>query len=306
MAKREQIYRLMLIAELLKRKPKGITYEETRVFLEEKFQDRGWISDLKFGEKTFERDRKLIMELLGLESAYERSSMKFKIVDDEIDIEPDSILDDVMLINAYRQTKESSHIMLFEKRKARGLKHLHGLLHSIQNMKLVSLQYQKFWDTESQKRVLEPYAIKEFNYRWYLLACDKNDREKTMKTFALDRMSELEIHNSAFTRKTYDVEAAFTHSFGIISTLDEKPQEIILDFHWHQGKYVKSLPLHTSQEIIYEDENRVVVKLKLVPTFDFIQQILSHGELVEVVSPQSLRDEVKSLIQEMHAISHKE
>lgn len=51
MAKREQIYRLMLIAELLKSKPNGITYDETKNFLEEKFRDKGWISELKFGEK---------------------------------------------------------------------------------------------------------------------------------------------------------------------------------------------------------------------------------------------------------------
>lgn len=242
------------------------------------------------------------MELLGLESTFERSSMKFKIVDDEIDVETDNVLDNIMLINAYRQAKDSSTVMLFEKRKARGFNHLNGILHAIQNSKIVSLQYQKFWDTEAQRRVLEPYALKEFNYRWYLLACEKNDSEKVMKTFALDRMSELEISNSSFKRKKYDVEAAFTHSFGIISTLDEKPQEIVLAFNWHQGQYVKSLPLHTSQEIVSEDENRVVVKLMLVPTFDFIQQLLSHGELVEVISPQSLREEMREKINPMKAI----
>lgn len=299
MAKREQIYRLMLIAELLKRKPKGITYQEAKEYLEEKFHEKDWISELKFGEKTFERDRKLILELLGLESAFARSSKTFKIIDDETEVDSENVFDNIMLIDAYRQAKGNSEIMLFEKRKARGLNHLNGLLHAIQNTKIISLQYKKFWDANSQKRILEPYALKEFNYRWYLLANERSSKNLKIKTFGLDRVSDLEISNSSFVRKTMNVDDLFKNSFGIISSLDEKPLEIILSFDAVQGKYIKSLPLHHSQEIISDDEDKLIVKLLLVPTFDFVQQILSHGELVEVVSPKSFRNQMIMMIKQM-------
>ena len=71
MAKLEQIHRLLYITELLKSKPNGITYEETKGFLEEKFQEKGF--ELKFSKKTFKRDRNLISEILGIESQYQKS-----------------------------------------------------------------------------------------------------------------------------------------------------------------------------------------------------------------------------------------
>ncbi|WP_228411414.1 hypothetical protein [Epilithonimonas vandammei] len=77
MAKLEQIQRLLYIAEQLKSKPNGITYEETKKFLEKKFEEKGF--ELKFSEKTFNRDRNLIAEILGLESKYQKTLGTFAL-----------------------------------------------------------------------------------------------------------------------------------------------------------------------------------------------------------------------------------
>lgn len=82
MAKLEQIQRLLYIAELLKSKPNGITFEETKDFLEKKFEEKGF--ELKFSEKTFKRDRNLIAEILGLESKYQKSLGTFTINHEEL------------------------------------------------------------------------------------------------------------------------------------------------------------------------------------------------------------------------------
>jgi hypothetical protein len=132
MAKHEQILRLMLTAELLKRKPKGITYQETKDYLERKFEEKDMLKELKFSEKTFKRDRVLITEILGLESSFKRSSGTFQVISDELNEDSENVFDNILLIDAYRQTKGNSEIMLFEKRKARGLNLLNGLLHAIQ------------------------------------------------------------------------------------------------------------------------------------------------------------------------------
>ena len=162
MAKHEQILRLMLIAELLKRKPKGITYQETNDYLERAFFEKKL--DLQFSEKTFKRDRELIAEVLGVKSSFQRSSKTFQVIGEEIEDATENVFDNILLIDAYRQIKGNSEIMLFEKRKARGLNHLNGILHAIQNNKIITLNYTKFWDKIPDKRVLEPYALKEFKY----------------------------------------------------------------------------------------------------------------------------------------------
>ncbi len=75
-----------------------------------------------------------------------------------------------------------------------------------------------------------------------------------IKSFAFDRISNVEIHHTRQLRYTHLIEDSFVHSFGVSSTIDETPQEIILSFTPHQGKYIKSLPLHHSQEILVEND----------------------------------------------------
>ena len=88
MAKLEQIQRLLYIAELLKTKPDGITYEETKNFLEKKFEEKGF--ELKFSEKTFKRDRNMIAEILGLESKYKKPLGTFALNNEELNPESEN------------------------------------------------------------------------------------------------------------------------------------------------------------------------------------------------------------------------
>ena len=314
MAKTEQILRLMLIAEFLKGKPNGITYEETKNFLERKFQAKDL--QLKFSEKTFKRDRELISEILGIENSFKRSSKTFKINNEELEKYSENILDHVLLIDAYRNAEQNSKIMIFENRKSKGLHHLSDFIEAIKKHKIVSFEYLKFDEEEPQKRTVVPYALKEFKYRWYLLAIDYNKKSKNLlndflmnreiklefphiKTFALDRISDVEIHHTRQLRNFKNFKNTFKYSFGIISTLDQIPQEIILSFTTFQGKYIKSLPLHHSQEILIETDKELRIKLMLCPTFDFKQEILSHGKNVTVISPSTFRDEIKNEIKLM-------
>lgn len=64
-----------------------------------------------------------------------------------------------------------------------------------------------------------------------------------------------------------------------------------------QGKYIKALPFHHSQQIIKDDENEMIIRLFLVPTYDFVQEILSKGKTIKILQPQSLIDEVKQIYQ---------
>ena len=293
MAKREQFLRLMYLAELFKRKPKGITYEEITNYLERKFEEKGLLENFKFSEKTFKRERKELFDILGIETVYKRSTNSYKIMEEELETE--TVFDNILLIDAYRQVKGNSEMMLFEKRKSRGLEHLNGILHAIQNQKIITLNYTKYWEGIPQKRTLEPYALKEFRYRWYLLANEKDGKKFQVKTFGLDRISDLEISNSYFKKEKFTPDEAFQNSFGIISTLGETPQEIVISFTPHQGKYIKSLPIHHSQEILIDDANELRIKLNLVPTFDFEQELLQHSEHLKIISPKNFKDRMNEI-----------
>jgi len=153
--------------------------------------------------------------------------------------------------------------------------------------------YQKFWEDEPSHRTTEPYALKEFKNRWYVLANDLKD--KKVKSFALDRLTELTITRKKFQLPNdFNVNEHFKYSFGIVSSNEHKPQEIILSFDPMQGKYIKTLPLHESQVIINDTDAELRIKLTLYVTHDFFMEVLSFGDSVKVIQPASLIEEIKT------------
>ena len=64
---------------------------------------------------------------------------------------------------------------------------------------------------------------------------------------------------------------------------------------------MRSLPIHLSQYELTSDEAKrlgwdaaggAVFTLRLVPTLDFIQYLLSQGDELEVLAPESLRADI--------------
>lgn len=293
--------RLKFIEDFLRsRKNRGASYEEIQNYLEKKYEEDDIdLDDLKFTKRTFLRDKEAISKVLKTNIIYRRSTNTYAIDDDNYNELQEDVFDNLLLVEAFRAVKGKKNIMLFEQRKSRGLHWLSALVHAITHQKIITLQYIKFWEGVSHKKVLEPYAVKEFKNRWYLLAHEKNDDKYFIKTFGLDRISDLEIAPSTFKPKKYDAEKDFENSFGIISTLDETPEEIVLSFDSDQGKYIKTLPLHHSQEILVDDDDEFRIKLTLFPTYDFEREILSHGSSVKIISPLSFKNHLKSEVKKM-------
>ncbi|NLN37571.1 MAG: WYL domain-containing protein, partial [Bacteroidales bacterium] len=74
----------------------------------------------------------------------------------------------------------------------------------------------------------------------------------------------------------------------------ESPAEIILSFDPLQGKYIKTLPLHASQQILEDNTKELRIRLTLYVTHDFIMELLSYGEHLKVIQPSSLAEAMKS------------
>lgn len=292
MAKREQFFRLFDIINILKKNPKGATYEEICDYVEKQHQQRDDEStSVAFSEKTFKRDRDLIFSFFGIEIQYRRSTHTYRIDEAENLDQANAMYDNLLLVNAYRKTKDQAEIMLFEKRQASGLHNLEGLIYAIKNHKTINICYTKYWEGVPHKKTLEPYALKEFRNRWYLLANEADGGEFFLKTFGLDRITDLNIQKKMFEKQEVNIDSFFKNSFGIVSTLNEKPEKIILSFEPWQGNYVKSLPIHHSQKILVDDEKELRIEIILVPTYDFYQELLTHAERLRILEPKKIRDE---------------
>ena len=255
---------------------------------------------LTVSDRTFQRDREDILSLYQIDIQCNKSKNEYFIEENENDENFNKrMLDAFNTFNALNASIGHDDYIEFEQPADKGLENFHGILHSLKQKLTLKITYQSYWSATTEVRIIEPYFLKEFKSLWYLVAKDVN--KNAIRTFALDRMKSMEITKKKFVYpssqqpKTY-----FKHCYGIISpdNQHEPIVPIVLSFHPQQGKYVKALPLHHSQQILKDDENELIVELHLHQTFDFEMQVLSYGPLVQVLEPAALREAIKGKLKE--------
>lgn len=289
MSKREVTARHHLIMNKLRKRP--ATFEQIANYLEEESILQEY--DFNISKRTFQRDIRDILSLYGLEISYNSNKGVYEVDFDQQTEAKERVMEAFDTFNALNMSDRIAQYIHFEKRKPQGTENLHGFLHAIKNHFQIKFSYNKFYDEQISLRHVEPYALKEFKNRWYVLAKDLKDN--AIKTFALDRLKDLEILKSKFEFPIdFDVNEYFKYSFGIINPSEEKPQEVILSFTHFQGKYVKTLPLHESQEILIDNDQEFRIRLNILITHDFKMELLTFGENMKVIQPVSLINELKS------------
>ena len=176
--------------------------------------------------------------------------------------------------------------------KSKGIEHISTLLLSIKNRVAVQFNHLNYQTEEIKDYIVEPYLLKEFDGRWYLFAFVKT--LGSFRTFGLDRISDIVLMDNTFERKAELVQTAekFENVYGLVYEQDQNKnaplEKVSLRFSPLMVKHLFALPLHHSQTI-----NDNVITLQVIVNPELENKILSYGENVEVLSPQSLRDKIK-------------
>jgi len=293
MSRKEALLRQKHIVNRLRRKPSN--FNEIVGYLEKQSELEDY--DYTISKRTFKRDTEEIFSFYSIEIKYDSNRMVYYIEDEGDPTKSDRLLEAFDTLYVLNMTEDLSNYIHLERIKPKGTDNLYGLIHAIKNKLQIRFDYEKYWDETITNRLVEPYCLKEFKNRWYLIAKDVKDFYP--KTFALDRMSVLEITNVKFTvLPSFDMHKLFKNSYGIITPQDPKIEEVVLSFNSEQGKYIKSLPLHETQEILVDNEEELQIKLKVYITHDFEMELLSFASNVKVLQPASLA-ELMSVAHEM-------
>lgn len=288
MSKRESITRYSLIIKKLRKQP--ATFEEIADYLDRQSELEEY--NFNISKRTFQRDLNDIREVYRIDIQYNRSQQCYFITEDDHPEINERILEAFDIFNALNMTDRLSNDIHFEKRRPQGTEHLNGILYAIRNRIRLKFNHSSFQDEMFTERTFEPYALKEFRYRWYMIGKDLKDEK--IKTFGLDRINDLDITRQRFAfPEDFNVNDYYRNCFGIISPNAEKPFQIQLLFEPLQGKFIKSLPLHESQRIIEDNEEGLLIELTLFLTYDLVMELLSYGGNVKVIKPQELVNMVK-------------
>lgn len=295
MSKRGYISRYLLILKRLKVKPYS-SYEELQTYIENQFdflQMQDDTLNIGFSKRTLQRDIKEIRNVFGIDIEYSKSNKGYYISQSKTEnMNFQRMMEAFDMFNSLNLAQDLTPFIHLEKRRPQGTENLYGLLHAIKNRLQIKFTYQKFWEEELSQRLVEPYALKEFKNRWYIMA--KDSKDNNIKSFALDRLTNLEITNLNYQYPdNYSIEQSYRYCFGIISPNDEEPQDIILSFDPFQGKYIKTLPLHDTQQVLVDNDEEMKIKLKLCLTHDLLMELLSFGDNVKIIEPLELAVKVQ-------------
>jgi hypothetical protein len=280
--------RHLLILQRLRKGP--ATKQEILDFIAARFEDD---HDLrKSSPRTFDRDKADILTIFRTDIQYSHADKKYYL-DETVDPQlSHRLLEGFDIANLLNLSESTAGHVLFEHRRPSGTEHFQSLLHAIRNKLMVQYNYQNYSDPEIKARSVYTHALKESKSRWYLLATETLNGK--VKAFGLDRISNLEITKRTFKIPPgFNPDAQYRDCYGITSPNSDAPDDVVLSFEPLAGRYVKSFPLHHSQQVIVDNEQEIRISLKVYLTREFIMEILSYGASVKVLAPTKLKSLIK-------------
>ncbi len=289
MSKHGTIRRYTLEIELVK-KGHYPSFEEIKDYLFE--------HGFEISRRTIQRDIEQIRVEFGIELMYERDKNGY-FIDYENSLNIGAFFRFLEIVNTAELLTESlqeskdalKHISFDSEGGLKGTENLKPLLTAIKDHRKITFIHFNFHTENFRKYTLKPYLLKEYQNRWYVVGMISGLNE--FRTFGVDRIENLEIKPETFKpNKKLNPTDIFSQTIGLVYS-DNKAQTIILSFTPTQGKYIKTLPLHSSQKILIDDENECRISLSVVPNYELTQQILKHGETVKVIEPQGLVEVIK-------------
>lgn len=201
---------------------------------------------------------------------------------------------------------ESHHLkrrILFEEITS-GRKYLTSVIEAMRDGLEIELYYQSYWYEEPSTYTLQPYCIKVFKQRWYVIGFCKE--RNNIRTFSLDRIQQLTTLDAKFVYpKDFDPEAYFADYFGIMIE-NKKLETIRIKVYGMHVQYIRALPLHRSQCEIETTVDYSIFEYRMKPTLDFRQELLSRGADVEVLAPLTFREEMIQSVEKMSSLYNKQ
>jgi len=175
-----------------------------------------------------------------------------------------------------------------------GFKWIDIVVKAIEQKSVILIKHKRFNSNDITQREIEPYLLKEYLYRWYLVGYDKFNKEN--RSFGLDRIIDIEILNKKFnTLKTKEVKEEFSNTIGLIYS---KPEFVRLLLNNNIKDYFITNPWHDNYKIIENTNQGLIVEFYISINFELIQRILMHTKNVKVIAPKSLKATVVKLIKE--------
>ena len=168
--------------------------------------------------------------------------------------------------------------------------HFQTVAGALLQRKRLAIRYHSRSDDAETQREISPQRLTHYRDNWYLDAwCHQRN---ALRSFAVDRLREAK----ALDKRTKDIaekelDAHFASSYGIFAG---KPKHtVLLRFTPERARWVADEHWHPQQQGRTSEDGSYELRIPYSDSRELVMDILKHGADVEVVSPKSLRNEVK-------------
>ncbi len=280
---------IWLVQTFIDAGPEGLSLEE----ISRKWTNR--YGGTEYPRRSFNNHRQAVAEVFGIEIACNRSTNRYYIDDGE------SAVDGRESVNWLINTFTVNNLLSLGKERLSGRvsvedipsgqKWLVPVMQSMLDNEKMELRYRKYLSAEEETRHILPYAVKEADRRWYVVAL--SEEAGAIRVYAMDRILSMKPTGEKFRMpKEFQVDRLFESSYGIYPPEDESPVLVRFRTTAREAAYLRDLPLHPSQVETGEKDGFTYFAVRLIPNPNFIMEVCRHGNRLEILEPEALRGKV--------------
>ncbi|MDE5808774.1 MAG: WYL domain-containing protein [Muribaculaceae bacterium] len=299
MAQTELFRRYIWLVDLIYRY-NGITRDEINHCWSRSYLNTDKESEIP--ERTFHRHKDAIKELFDVDIVCDRHGEKTYHIANREALNKDGVkewlLSTFTVNNVLSESEDIKDRILLESIPS-GQHFLTPIIEAMRDGKVLHFSYQSFTMDNPMSYNVEPYCLKIYKQRWYLLG--RRPDRGVMRLYALDRIKELESTDKTFSLpKSFDAEKYFENTVGIVIEDNCNPQTVRIHAINGAENYIRSLPLHPTQKEVTSWRGGAKFEIFVQPNNDLIHELLVYGENVTVLFPKWFKDKIRKIANKMN------
>ncbi len=283
------------------RKARRITFAE----IQEKWLDTDMSEGAELARSTFARHKDAIEDIFGIYIDCDRQNGYEYYIGNDYVLREDSVqnwmLSTLSVNNVISESLSLQDRILLQEVPYEG-EYLKLVIDAMKKGVRVAVDYRKYGTDRPNHLDFEPYCIKMFKQRWYVLghfhrdATEEKPESDYFGLFSFDRIQNMTLTDIKFQiDPDFDAQSYFDECYGVLVGDGTKSERIVVRAYGYERYYIRDLPIHKSQREIGQGENFADFELYMRPTVDLSGHLLSRGNQIKVLSPQWLADELRDM-----------
>ena len=283
------------------RKARRITFAE----IQEKWLDTDMSEGVELARSTFARHKDAIEDIFGIYIDCDRQNGYEYYIGNDYVLREDSVqnwmLSTLSVNNVISESLSLQDRILLQEVPYEG-EYLKLVIDAMKKGVRVAVDYRKYGTDRPNHLDFEPYCIKMFKQRWYVLghfhrdATEEKPESDYFGLFSFDRIQNMTLTDIKFQiDPDFDAQSYFDECYGVLIGDGTKSERIVIRAYGYERYYIRDLPIHKSQREIGRGENFADFELYMRPTVDLSGHLLSRGCQIKVLSPQWLADELRDM-----------